>query len=69
MAHKAITGSQNSSGRGIQIRQKQVQIAGVGSGGSQRSSSVKNLKSSTVQILRDGGWSEEEIKEMEQRKK
>jgi hypothetical protein len=67
-AHKALTGSQGSqvaSGRGVPAMKRQAEIAGVGSGGVQRSSSVKSFTPEHRSRLLDGGWSEEEVKEME----
>lgn len=66
-AHRAVSGIQESSGRGVAVKQAQAKIAGVGSGGSQRSSDVKSFTSQKRQWLKDGGWSDEEIDDMEKR--
>lgn len=57
-----------SSDRVAPIKQRQVQVASVGSGGAQRSSSkIKTLDSDRRAMLMRGGWSEEDIKKIEQR--
>jgi len=66
-AHKALTGTQTASDRTILVKKQQLKVAGVGAGGSQRSSSITPFDYKKRQRLLDGGWSEEEIKEMEQR--
>lgn len=61
-------GSKSGGGRSATAIKRQVEIAGVGAGGTQRSSSVKSADSMSdahKQRLLDGGWSEEEIREME----
>ena len=60
--HGAITPKGNTDQAAVQRR---IQIAGVGSGGSQQSSSAKRLDSSRREILVRGGWSEDEIKKIE----
>jgi hypothetical protein len=65
-AHKTLNGTVVSSERPA-VKQFKAQIAGVGSGGSQRSSSVKAFSQEKKQRLKDGGWSEEDIERMEQR--
>lgn len=70
-AHNDLVGqnrSISSGGRNAAAVKRQIEIAGVGAGGAQRSSSVNpsNAMSSDMkQRLSDGGWSEEEIREME----
>lgn len=66
-AHKALAQTQAPSDRNTIVKKRQIEIAGVGAGGVQRSSSVKPFNSSMRQRLLDGGWSEEEIQKMEQR--
>ena len=62
-AHRAI---KPHADRSLQIKKQQVQIAGAGSGGTQRSSSrTLQLDSRKRAILEQGGWSEEEIKNIE----
>lgn len=63
-AHRAI--QKISSDRDLSIKKRQVEVASVGSGGSQRSSSPKvSLDAHKRSILERGGWSEEEIKRIE----
>ena len=62
-AHKAV--QKVPSERGIPAKKRQVEIAGVGAGGTQRSSSLKTLPAQKRQALEQGGWSEEEIREIE----
>ena len=67
-AHKAISTGRVSSERGIVQRQRQIQNAGVGKGGTQRSSpSITTLDPEKRFMLKQGGWSEEEISKMEQK--
>ena len=66
-AHKALTGTQTTDDRAIPVKKQQLKVAGVGAGGSQRSSSVSPFDEKKRQRLSDGGWSEEEIRGMEQR--
>ena len=47
------------------VKKRQIEVAGVGSGGTQRSSSKKSLESWQKDEYRRGGWSEEEIAELE----
>jgi len=63
-AHRAI--QKVPSERGIPAQKKKLEIAGVGAGGVQRSSSRKTLPSHYRQILERGGWSEEEIQKIEE---
>ena len=55
-----------SSERGTETKKRQIETASVGGGGVQRSSSIKTLEPRRRQILEAGGWSEEEIKKIEQ---
>lgn len=68
-AHAAIGGESASSERVPTVQQRRAQIAGVGAGGAQRSSSVKSFSPEKRQRLLDGGWSEEDVKRMEQNQK
>jgi hypothetical protein len=49
-----------------EIKKRQVELASLGSGGGQRSSSSKILDGDAKEAYRRGGWSEEEIKTIEQ---
>ena len=62
-AHRDI--AKAPSGRDIEIKKQQVRAAGSGSFGVQRSSAGKSLTPEQRQTYRDGGWSEEEIKQIE----
>lgn len=62
-AHRATV--KVSSDPGLPQRQRQVQVAGTGGGGTQRSSSRNTLDPSKRAMLEQGGWSEEEIKRIE----
>ena len=65
-AHRSIV--KVPSGSPIQARKRQVEIASVGGGGTQRQSpSPVALDSTKREILRRGGWSEEEIQSIEKR--
>ena len=66
-AHRASTASRTTSDRDIPVKQRQIQIAGAGAGGVQRSSPVKPLSPRIRYALEEGGWSEEEIKSYEQK--
>jgi len=62
---KAHNEAQKAFGdRNIPAKQHQIKTAGVGAGGIQRSSSNKSLAADKVEILRRGGWSEEEIQKI-----
>ena len=63
-AHKSVSQS-ISSDRTIPEKKQQIKNAGLGAGGSQRSSSKKSLSDDYKNHLRNGGWSEEEIKKIE----
>jgi len=63
-AHKNIL--KISGDRGVTIKKRQAEIAGVGSGGTPRSSSPKIILDARRRAeLERGGWSEEEIKQIE----
>lgn len=71
-AHRSVSGEVKKVQRdtSIPVKKRQAEIAGVGAGGAQRSSSVTTPKQGAMsaeqrQFYRDGGWSEEEIREME----
>lgn len=64
-AHRVIT--KVSSGLNLPVKKRQIEIAGAGAGGVQRSSSHKALDPEKRLMLQQGGWSEEEIKKIEQR--
>ena len=48
-----------------EIKKRQVELASLGSGGGQRSSSSKTLDADKKELYLRGGWSEDEIKEIE----
>ena len=62
-AHKAI--QKPSSDRSVTEKKQKLEIAGVGAGGTQRSSSGRTLTQSQKDVYLRGGWSEEEIKQIE----
>lgn len=63
-AHRAI--AKVSSDPSLPQRQRQIQVAGTGGGGTQRSSpSGKTLTPTQRRAYEDGGWSTEEIKQIE----
>ena len=65
-AHKSIL--RVSGDRSLSLKKRQVQTASVGSGGTPRSSSPKiTLDSDRKAMLRQGGFTEEDIAEMEKR--
>ena len=66
-AHSSVSGNRGSSGRSPSVLKRQAEIAGVGAGGAQRSSSVESFSLEKKMILRQGGWSEEDILNMEKR--
>lgn len=66
-AHRAITGTGVSSGRGAAGAKQRAALAGVGAGGAQRSSSVEPFSPEFRANLKAGGWSDEDIQRMEQR--
>lgn len=64
-AHKTLAGTQSAGGQSSELRKRQVQVAGLGGGGAQRSSSTKSFSQLHKNALLSGGWSEEEITRME----
>ena len=65
-AHKAIF---KPSDRSLPEKKRQIEVASVGSGGTQRSSSSgKTLDPTLRKRLEDGGWSEEDIRRIESKK-
>ena len=65
-AHRAIT--KVSGDRNISIKKRQAEVAGVGSGGAPRSSSPKiTLDSRKRMMLEQGGFTEEDISNIEKR--
>lgn len=64
-AHRTV--SKPSGDRTLEARRQQVKTAGVGGGGTQRSSSTKQLDPEHKMMLKDGGFSDEDIKNMEAR--
>ena len=68
-AHSSVSGSATGGRRSLastEVQRRQVQTAGVGSGGTQRPSSRGGtLEPSRRAMLERGGWSEEEIKKIE----
>lgn len=66
-AHSGLSGSRAASGRSPAVQKRQAEIAGVGSGGAQRSSSVQSFSVEKRMILQQGGWSDEDIANMEKR--
>lgn len=63
-AHHYI--SKTFDDRGAETKKRQIQTASMGGGGVQRSSSKKSLNPSQRLVFEQGGWSEEEIKQIEQ---
>lgn len=62
-AHRGITRS--IPDRTIEVKKQQIKTAGVGSGGTQRSSSAKTLDPDKRAMLERGGWSDEDISRIE----
>ena len=62
-AHKDIAPA--TSDRTLEVKKQQLKIAGVGTGGVQKSSSRKTLSSDMRRAYEDGGWSKEEIDKIE----
>jgi hypothetical protein len=63
-AHKDMAPA--PSDRTLEVQKQQLKTAGIGTGGVQKSSSRKTLTPDQRQVYKDGGWSEEEIKQIEQ---
>lgn len=68
MARRLSSPQQQTSGRDIGQLKKQMQSTALGSGGVQRSSNPSSLSDEQMQIYRNGGWTEEEIREIAKRK-
>lgn len=64
-AHKDL--AKPVSDQHVEIKRQQLKTAGVGSSGVQRSSSQKTLNPEQRSMYERGGWSEEEIKQIENR--
>lgn len=66
-SHKAVAGhlASDRPGQKIEAKKHQVEVASLGSGGGQRSSTSKNLPPEQRRVYEDGGWSEEEIQQIE----
>ena len=64
-AHRNTSGAGNFVDRSISVAQKRIATARKGGGGMQRSSVGKSLPSHLRRVYEDGGWSEAEIKEIE----
>ncbi len=62
-AHGAI--AKVTPDRTLEVKKQQIKTAGVGSGGVQRSSSKKTLDPDKLAMLRQGGWSDEDIAKIE----
>jgi hypothetical protein len=65
-AHKGII--KVPVGPSATAKKRQIEIAGVGSGGAQKSTSKKSLEAWQKEEYRRGGWSEKEIAELEETK-
>ncbi len=63
-AHKDMAPA--TGDRTLEVQKQQLKIAGVGTGGAQKSSSRKTLTSEQRRVYEDGGWSEEDIKKIEE---
>lgn len=64
-SHKAISQTVVSD-RTLPAKKRAMQVASAGAGGTQRSSSGgKTLTPEQVRVYQDGGWSDEEIKQIE----
>lgn len=66
-AHDQVAGTKRSGERDTIVTKRQVEIAGVGSGGVQRSSSVKGFSPARRAQLQSWGWTEDQIQGMEKR--
>ena len=64
-AHKSV--ARVTPDRNVEAKRQQIRTASVGSGGVQRSSSHKSLDPDKRAMLDRGGWSQEEIKRIEER--
>lgn len=66
-AHRATSTAVAPNERITPVKKEQARIAGVGAGGAQRSSPIKALDPEKRFMLKQGGWSEEEIKQIERK--
>ena len=65
-AHKQVRPTNPSPAKPIEQVKRQLEVAGVGSGGTQNSSSApKSLSAKYKEELIRGGWNEEDIKNIE----
>ena len=64
--HRAVRPLQGTARPSVSVAKRQLEVASVGSGGVRPSSSLKTLSAHYKQVYRDGGWTEEEIKNLEQ---
>lgn len=64
-AHRSI--AKVPSGQPIAVRQRQIEVAGAGKGGVQRPSESKSLDPHQRAAYAAGGWTEEEISQIEKR--
>lgn len=64
-AHRDV--ARVSGGRDVSVQKRQIEVAGVGGGGVQRSSSRQKLDPQKRLVFEQGGWSEEEIQAIERR--
>lgn len=63
--HQAISPNSSKNTTDRAAAERRIQIAGVGSRGSQQSSAPKSLDTEMRQILLRGGWTEDEIRNIE----
>lgn len=64
-AHKSVRPLQSAPKQNIPAVKRQLEVASVGSGGAQQSSSSKTLNARYKDELIRGGWTEEDIKNIE----
>lgn len=64
-ARLVVTPQQVVSGPSISVKKRSLQVASAGVGGMQRSSSNKQLSAEMRRHYEDGGWSEEDISNIE----
>lgn len=64
-AHSDIAPRSLPTRDNTEVKKQQLKVAGVGSSGVQKSSSRKQFTPQQRQVYLDGGWSEEDIKDME----
>ncbi len=65
-AHKALEKIQSHSDRTVEVKKRQIEVAGAGTKAGQRSSSPKRLDPDKRMVLLQGGWTEEEVLKIEQ---